>query len=1256
MKAFKCLYWIVLIGMCAGVWDAKAGSTEVIWPDENWARKAPGDAGLDAGTLQQMSDFAGGYGCIIRGGYMVYAWGDVSRRKDVASAVKPVYTHFLLKAIEDGRIDGLDEKVVKWEKRLQGLNQDLGHKDQGITWRHLCNQISGYGVKEGPGDAYDYSDWNMALLFDTLFLKVYGTTWKKVDEEVLRPILMDVIGCQDEPTFMAFGTGNRPGRLAISPRDFARFGLLYLRAGKWRDKQVLSEELVRFAPRQPLPLKIPRTQGEKAQMIEGQRSIGGGNNQCDHLGNYSNAWWINGIGRDEQLNWPDVPKDVFGCFGHGDIRAVVVMPSLDVVVSWNDTRLKGHEKVNRALQLVAEASQKAKASKSLGEREALMWEFEEWEIAGVAHEGSAFDVEGVVTFRHVGSGRKRRTQVFYKGGERWALRFAPTLTGLWDFKVKSDNDGLDGYQGGVRVKENPDTRVKGFLTHVDNKFVEMAEHEDDLRGYLFNVYMGRHKISVMLEDWGSDLDQVEKLAQAYYENARHNGFEIVFVHVSNNWFQFGDPRHSAHQREHPDPVTFAVLETIITTVHKLGGRVHLWAWGDESRKWTPRGVKGGINGPADRRLQQYIAARLGPLPGWTMGYGFDLHEWVNSKQLNAWATFMHEHLGWQHLLCARAHKLSGPDNVDSYGGFGRRVQLTTTSHGPKDFAEILEDMASDLSRPQFYEERHSFQRDGFDLDMDGTRRLLWWETVAGGMGGFFGFYPTSPHPYPNPEQLRTHYEFWHTYGRFSKDMKSVGKVNGDTYVLSEGLRGRRVVYREDAESMRLDLQPRRKSQPVVAVDTKKAYREITVPIPDGGLRTWKAPYKSDWALAIGDFTTGEKDSAASKHARIEPSRISVDAENRQWLQRGKQPFFMCGPGDPEGFLYRGALRANGTRDGDQMALIEKLKGTGANCIYLMAVRSHGGDGDRTHNPFIDHDPARRLDERVLEQWERWFDAMDEAGIVIYLFIYDDSARIWHTGDEVGNEEKAFLHGLVNRFEHHGNLIWCVAEEYGERLSAKRVSGIAAEIRSADNFRHPIAVHKNQGLDFSEFAEDENIDQFAIQYNVGTAEELHAGMVQAFAQAQGRYSLNMSECAGHGTGKEMRLRNWACAMGGASVMILGMDIAGTRHRDLLDCGFLVSFFESTDFDRMTPRDELAYADTEYVLAHPGESYIAYSPDCREQLGLKGMSAGNYLIRWVDCANHREINQGQIKVDSGNQSWEKPKGLGAEAALYVRRIGP
>ena len=41
------------------------------------------------------------------------------------------------------------------------------------------------------------------------------------------------------------------------------------------------------------------------------------------------------------------------------------------------------------------------------------------------------------------------------------------------------------------------------------------------------------------------------------------------------------------------------------------------------------------------------------------------------------------------------------------------------------------------------------------------------------------------------------------------------------------------------------------------------------------------------------------------------------------------------------------------------------------------------------------------------------------------------------------------------------------------------------------------------------------------------------------------------------------------------------------------GRLVSFFESTNFNEMAPHDELKNGGTQYVLAAPGDSYIAYA---------------------------------------------------------------
>jgi CubicO group peptidase (beta-lactamase class C family) len=276
----------------------------------------------------------------------------------VASACKPWLSHFLFKALEDGKLASVDQQVARrWAPGLRDLNARLGHKDRQITWRHFATQTSCYGISDKPGAAFCYNDWQMALFWDLLFGKVYGASYETVDQQVLRPLLTDPLQCEDDPTFMAFGTQDRPGRFAVSPRDFCRFGLLYLQRGNWRGEQLLGRQYAQMAVSSPLPNTIPRASGEAAEMLPDQRSLGSRrvpDNQCDHLGSYSWLWWTNGVDRDGRRHWPDAPDDLYGCFGHGGPRVMIVIPSLDLVMSWNDAKVNSREAENAAFgQLVA---------------------------------------------------------------------------------------------------------------------------------------------------------------------------------------------------------------------------------------------------------------------------------------------------------------------------------------------------------------------------------------------------------------------------------------------------------------------------------------------------------------------------------------------------------------------------------------------------------------------------------------------------------------------------------------------------------------------------------------------------------------------------------------------------------------------------------------------------------------------------------------------------------------------------------------
>ncbi len=407
---------------------------------------------------------------------------------------------------------------------------------------------------------------------------------------------------------------------------------------------------------------------------------------------------------------------------------------------------------------------------------------------------------------------------------------------------------------------------------------------------------------------------------------------------------------------------------------------------------------------------------------------------------------------------------------------------------------------------------------------------------------------------------------------------------------------------------------------------------------------------------ISIFLAGLLSAICGAYAEV-PGQIVVDSNPRRLSYHHGGPFFMAGPGDPEGFLYRGSLNPDGTRSGDQAELIEKLSPTGANSIYLMAIRSHGGDGDPTQNPFIDNDPAQGLNQAVLDQWDGWFSEMDQNGITVFFIFYDDGASIWSTGDVVGPEERAFVQAIVDRFENLKHLIWVVAEEYQEAFTAQRVSALAAEIGAADDNDHPIAVHKLSGLDFSEFADDPALDQFAIQYNVTDVQDLHEGLLVAWDDAAGRYNLNLAEAFGWGSGPVSRKKAWAIAMAGAYVMAFEMDIETTAIADLEDLGRLKRFMESSDLPSMEPRDDLARDGTEYVMAEPGKSFILYTSQGTGPLGIGDLVAGSYRLSWLDTATGAEVVQEDVALTAGPVALARPAGIGEEAAVYGLRLdGP
>jgi len=328
-----------------------------VFPAAHWENRTPEAVRLSREKLDALKELVGGRGCVMRHGYMVFSWGDQTKSSDVASAFKPVLSTLLFMAVQEGRLKSVDDLVAEFEPRLKALNNG---KDAGITWRHLASQTSGYGLAEAPGAAYSYNDFALTLYYEILTQKVFQTN----GSEVLRTRLAEPLQFEDAFTFNAFRREDRDGRLALSVRDFARFGLLYLRNGQWRDKQLIKPEFIRMAINSPIPADTPLTSGREADMLPGQHSIGGTRNITPvGPGYYSFNWWLNRTNQSGQRLFVDAPPDAYVASGHGGKRTCWVFPSLDLVVCWNDSPIDDHDKspgnpdtkVNQAARLMVAA-------------------------------------------------------------------------------------------------------------------------------------------------------------------------------------------------------------------------------------------------------------------------------------------------------------------------------------------------------------------------------------------------------------------------------------------------------------------------------------------------------------------------------------------------------------------------------------------------------------------------------------------------------------------------------------------------------------------------------------------------------------------------------------------------------------------------------------------------------------------------------------------------------------------------------------
>ncbi len=332
----RLLVWLLLalVGAGLAVWSWPGEGDQPVYPGRHWSWMAPERAGYSAAKLNAFSRHTGGSGCIAYQGRMIYAWGDWAARGDVASVAKPLYAFLAYKAVEQGRIGSLDDLVADWVPDNTALDEYLKKIAGPITFRQLLDQTSGYGLEESPGEAFAYNDYATYLCAWLLFDRVWEYPEADNDAVLNGELLGGSSGFEDQPTIQH--RQSRPFRLRISSRDLARFGLLYLRGGRWRKATLLRADLFASHMHSALPADFPRTSGEEDELLPEARTVGGDKDEKHHLGSLGQFWWFNRVTPDGHRLLPDAPEDTFFGSGYGGRFALLVIPSQELVVAWQD--------------------------------------------------------------------------------------------------------------------------------------------------------------------------------------------------------------------------------------------------------------------------------------------------------------------------------------------------------------------------------------------------------------------------------------------------------------------------------------------------------------------------------------------------------------------------------------------------------------------------------------------------------------------------------------------------------------------------------------------------------------------------------------------------------------------------------------------------------------------------------------------------------------------------------------------------------
>ena len=297
-----------------------------VYPGKSWAHaSAQVTAQWSKEKLGAARAYADAVRCsavmIVQGGTIVDEWGDIDKKLDAYSARKSLISSLygiysgegvidVNQTLEEIGIDDSPEPLTKAEKQARVV--DLLRARSGVY--HLVDFETQEMQKNRPprgshppGTYFYYNNWDYNVV-GTIFEK---ETHLKIGDafyqRIAKPIGMEDFQASDVFYFGGPLSIHSAYHFEITARDMARFGLLYLRHGRWNGKQIVPEAWV-----------WKSTHASEMVTWPGRGAMGG----------YEYLWWVEYGG----VLIPEATlPGMFSARGANGHR-ILVIPTLDMVI------------------------------------------------------------------------------------------------------------------------------------------------------------------------------------------------------------------------------------------------------------------------------------------------------------------------------------------------------------------------------------------------------------------------------------------------------------------------------------------------------------------------------------------------------------------------------------------------------------------------------------------------------------------------------------------------------------------------------------------------------------------------------------------------------------------------------------------------------------------------------------------------------------------------------------------------------------